>query len=221
MESHTTTTTLADLATTRPGASRVLHRLGLDFCCGGDRSLDETCAERGLDPSSVLEEIEREDATPPKVDWTTAPIEDLVAFIVDHYHRRLREELPELVSLALKVEAVHAERDDVPTGLAAHLKSVHAAVLEHLAKEEQVLFPLIVNAMGRRAAAPVRAMESEHDDHALNLRFTREITNDLTPPADACKTWRALYLRLTQLELELMEHIHLENNVLFPRALCA
>lgn len=215
----TTTQSLADLATTWPAASRILHRHGLDFCCGGKRSLDEACAERGLDPATVLDEIVSDAHTAPDTDWNQRPLDELVAFVVDHYHARLRVELPELVALARKVEARHAERPDVPSGLAAHLHQMHAAVLEHLEKEEQVLFPLVLNGMGPRAAAPVRAMEQEHDDHAVNLRRIRTLTADLTTPDDACNSWQALYLRLDQLELELMEHIHLENNVLFPRAL--
>ena len=215
-----TTLSLADLATTRPSASRILHRHGLDFCCGGQRRLNEACADRGLDAEAILAEIDAADAAPVARNWNERPLRELIDFIVDHYHARLRVELPELVLLAAKVENRHADRDDAPHGLALHLRQVHAAVLEHLEKEEQVLFPLILHGMGSRAAAPVRAMEDEHDDHAANLRVLRDLTHDLTLPADACKSWQALYLRLTQLELELMEHIHLENNVLFPRALC-
>lgn len=212
--------TLAELATTRPAASRVFHRHRLDFCCGGKRALDEACLERGLDPAAVLAEIERESVGPAARDWQSAPLAELVDLIVGHYHARLRIELPELLAMATKVETVHAEKATCPTGLARHLQNVHDAVHDHLDKEEQVLFPMILQGLGARAAAPVRAMEHEHDDHAVNLRRTRELTDDLTVPAEACGTWRALYLRLSQLELELMEHIHLENNVLFPRALC-
>jgi regulator of cell morphogenesis and NO signaling len=97
---------------------------------------------------------------------------------------------------------------------------MHMDVLDHLAKEEQVLFPLIRSGQGRLAAGPAHAMEREHQDHGRNLARMRDLTNDLTPPQEACTTWRALYLRLESLENELMEHIHLENNVLFPRALC-
>ena len=216
----TTDQTLARLATTWPAASRVFHRHGLDFCCGGNRPLAVACAERGFDPTAILDEIVSDGARPAAEDWNTRPVSELIDFVVDHYHARLRVELPQLVELARKVENRHGARDDAPLGLTAHLRAVHAAVLEHLEKEEQVLFPLVRNGMGSRAAAPVRAMEHEHDDHAVNLRRTRDLTGDLTPPADACESWRALYLRLNELELELMEHIHLENNVLFPRALC-
>ena len=149
------------------------------------------------------------------------PLAELVDFIESHYHRRLREELPELVALALKVESRHAEKASCPRGLRAHLEGVHQAVLEHLAKEEQVLFPMIRGGRGRMAAGPIDVMESEHVDHAENLQQIRRLTAELTAPEEACPTWRALYLRLGELERELMEHIHLENNVLFRRVLAA
>jgi regulator of cell morphogenesis and NO signaling len=96
---------------------------------------------------------------------------------------------------------------------------MHESMLEHLAKEEQVLFPLIANGQGRVAAGPVHVMEMEHEEHARALQTLRRLTADFAPPADACVTWRALYLGLQQLEEELMLHVHLENNVLFRRAL--
>jgi regulator of cell morphogenesis and NO signaling len=153
------------------------------------------------------------------VRWDTAPIPELVAFIVSRYHDRLREELPQLVALAAKVETKHAEKPSCPHGLADHLAGVHQGVLMHLAKEERILFPLILDGMGYMASGPVRVMEQEHDEHRENLLRTRALTNDLRVPEEACTSWRALYMRLDALEADLMEHIHLENNVLFPRVL--
>jgi regulator of cell morphogenesis and NO signaling len=213
------TTTLADLATAHPSASRVFHRYRLDFCCGGRRALADACQERGLDQAVILDEIARESAEDIAPRWDVAPIPEMVAFIVSRYHDRLREELPQLVALASTVETKHAEKPSCPRGLARHLTAVHENVLAHLAKEEKVLFPLILDGMGRMAAGPIRVMEQEHDDHREGLLQTRALTNDLTPPAEACTSWRALYLRLDALEADLMEHIHLENNVLFPRVL--
>jgi regulator of cell morphogenesis and NO signaling len=214
------TTTLADLATTHPGASRVFHRLRLDFCCGGRRPLTEACAERGLDATDVLDAIEAEDPSAADADrWDTRPIPDLVTFIVERYHDRLRQELPELVALSAKVEQVHADKSTCPRGLRDHMAGVHEAVLSHLAKEEQILFPMILRGLGQMAASPIRVMELEHDDHRENLMKTRQMTKDFTLPPEACATWRALYLRLEALEVDLMKHIHLENHVLFPRVL--
>lgn len=214
--------TLADLAVTHPSASRVFHRHGLDFCCHGGRPLGEACTERGLSTDGVLAEIvAEEDAAPGLPRWDERSLPELVEHIVGFYHRRLREELPELVALAAKVETRHAEKKSCPGGLLAHLEAVHQAVLEHLAKEEQVLFPMILGGRARMAAGPIQVMEAEHVDHAENLQRTRQLTADLVAPEEACPTWRALYLRLRQLEIELMDHIHLENNVLFRRVLAA
>jgi regulator of cell morphogenesis and NO signaling len=216
----TPTLTLADLAVTRPSAARVFYRNGLDFCCGGRRPLTDACAERGLDANAVLAAIDAEDPLAGETHrWDLRPLPELVAFIVGTYHRRLREALPDVIRMAERVEARHREKATCPTGLAAHLEMMQNAVLDHLEKEEQVLFPMILAGHGRMAVGPVHVMEIEHDEHARNLAALRRLTNGLQPPADACTTWRALYLALQQLEQELMEHIHLENNVLFRRAL--
>lgn len=214
------TTTLAELATTNSGASRVFHRFGLDFCCGGRRPLADACQERGLNVDEVLAAIEAEGREAgPAPRWDVRPIPELISFIVERYHNRLRQELPELIELAAKVERKHGEKPSCPAGLRAHLERVREGVLSHLAKEEQILFPMIVSGMGQMAAGPIRVMEVEHDDHAENLQKTRALTANLTAPPEACTSWQALYLRLAELEAELMEHIHLENNVLFPRVL--
>jgi regulator of cell morphogenesis and NO signaling len=214
--------TLAELATTHPGAASVFYRHGLDFCCGGQRTLADACAARGLDSDALLAEVAREDAIAsdgPR--WDVAPLPALVAHIIGTYHRRLRETLPDLVRMAQRVETRHADKATCPHGLAAHLTDMQDALLEHLVKEEQVLFPMIVRGDGLRAAGPVHVMELEHDAHSRTLQTLRRVTGDLQPPAEACATWRALYLGLQRLERELMEHIHLENNVLFRRALAA
>ena len=213
--------TLADLAITYPGASHVFLRHGLDFCCHGRRALDEACNEKGLDAQTILAEITEQ--TPPNNDVSELaqkPIEELVDFIQDYYHNRLRAELPELVSMAAKVETVHSSKASCPQNLASHLRMMHSSILDHLAKEEQVLFPMIRSGYSSQASAPIRVMEQEHEDHGKNLEQLRELTHEFTPPPEACATWKALYLRLNRLSDELMEHIHLENNVLFPRVLC-
>jgi regulator of cell morphogenesis and NO signaling len=218
----TTSTTLAELAVTHPGAARVFHRHRLDFCCGGRRRLADACLERDLDPERVLELIAAEDpmvGDPPR--WDQAPLPALVAHIRDTYHVRLRRQLPELLLMARKVEQRHAATPGCPRGLAERLDAMHASLLDHLQKEEDILFPLIVDGLGPQASAPVHVMELEHEQQRAHLLALRGLTDDLTPPPAACATWRALYLDLQQLEQELMEHIHLENNVLFTRALVA
>lgn len=213
--------TLAELATTVPAASRIFRREGLDYCCKGNRTLLDACRAAGRDPEALLHEIESQttsDGASP--DWSTRPLSELIEHIVRHYHRPLRRELPELVDLAEKVERVHAAKPSVPKGLRDLLATMVDAVNDHLAKEELVLFPLILAHEGMGLAPAVQVMEHEHADHGTNLARIRDLTNGLEAPPEACTTWRALYLRLAALEAELMDHIHLENHILFPRALC-
>jgi regulator of cell morphogenesis and NO signaling len=216
------TTTLAELAVAHPAAARVFYANRLDFCCGGRRPFADACRERGLDAAAILDEIRREEAVAgPPTRWELAPMPSLVDHIVNHYHRRLRESLPNLVKMARKVEARHGDKVSCPLGLAALLENVQRSVLDHLEKEETILFPAIARRAGARVSAPVSAMEEEHEHHKSDLLRIRALTSDLTPPAEACTTWRALYVGLQQFEQELMEHIHLENNILFRRALAA
>jgi regulator of cell morphogenesis and NO signaling len=213
--------TLADLAITHPGASKVFLKHGLDFCCHGRRPLEDACKEKGLNAHTILTEItEQTSANNDFSGLAQKPVGELVDFIESYYHIRLRGELPELISMATKVETVHASKASCPRNLASHLRMMHAAILDHLDKEEQVLFPMIRSGYSSRASAPIRVMEQEHEDHGQNLDQLRELTHEYVAPPEACATWKALYLRLGRLSDELMEHIHLENNVLFPRVLC-
>ncbi len=214
--------TLADLAVAYPAASRVFRRHGLDYCCHGRRPVSEACAEKGLDPSAVLTEVAAEARSVSDVEsLVDQPIPVLIERIIGWYHARLRTELPLLVQMARKVEAVHADKESVPRGLAEHVEGLSRELIDHLDKEELGLFPMLLSGRGGQAAAQVQSLEREHEDVALALQKSRALTTNLVPPAEACTTWRALYLRLDELEAELMEHVHLENNVLFRRALCA
>lgn len=213
--------TLGELAVRLPAASRVFRESGLDYCCGGRRTLAAACAEKGLDPQAILSAIHagaRDDR--PAASWQQRPLSELIDFILDRYHASLRRELPELCRMAAKVEETHGAKPSCPHGLAALLDAAHEAVLSHLEKEEQILFPMILGHRGAHASGPIQVMEHEHHQHGANLERIRELTDGLTAPREACATWQALYLRLGELEADLMEHIHLENNVLFPRALC-
>lgn len=214
-------TPLNELATSCAGAVPVFHRHRLDFCCGGARSLVDACAERGLDADALLAEIEGASAGIPVRDWSAMTPPEIAALIVEHYHLPLREDLPRLLGMARKVERVHGDKQDCPRGLADHLAALLEAVEDHLEQEENVLFPSLSRAGATPDAAVVTALVHEHDDHATGLRRTRELAHDLVPPTAACTTWRALYLGLEQFERDLMEHVHLENTVLFPRALNA
>ncbi|MEZ4299923.1 MAG: iron-sulfur cluster repair di-iron protein [Polyangiaceae bacterium] len=212
--------TLGQVATEHPGATHVFLRHRLDFCCGGGRKLGEACAAAGLDPQSVIAEIAAQGVVEEAPRWDTRPLPELIDFLLTRYHEPLRQDLPGLIAAAKKVERVHAAKPTCPHGLAAHLEQMDVELRQHLAKEEQVLFPAVIaGARGVRLQMPIRVMLQEHDDHGANLRRLRELAFDFAPPPEACVTWRALYSALAKLESELMEHIHLENNVLFPRTL--
>jgi regulator of cell morphogenesis and NO signaling len=214
-----TQSTLAELVSGHPGAARVFHALHLDFCCGGARSLAEVCAREGLDAAAVLHEIEASERPGGGVNPAGLGAGELVDFILERYHAPLRRELPRLIELAGRVEGRHADKPECPRGLALHLETMARSIEEHLAKEEQILFPLIQAGRGHLAHMPVRVMIQEHHDHAANLARLRELADGYRVPPCACASWRVLYEGLSALELDLMEHIHLENNVLFPRAL--
>jgi regulator of cell morphogenesis and NO signaling len=214
--------TLGDVAAAHPASTRVFLRHRLDFCCGGGQKLADACRAAGLDPAAVIAEIAGEGTARAPARWDTAPLPELIDFILEHYHEPLRSDLTALLEAASRVERVHGKKASCPHGLASHLAQMDAEVRQHLAKEEQVLFPAIRSgSRGAHVQMPIRVMMQEHDDHGANLGRLRELANDFSPPPEACATWRALYAGLAKLESELMEHIHLENNVLFPRALHA
>lgn len=214
--------TLGAVATAHPEATQVFLRHRLDFCCGGRQKLGDACEAAGLNPDAIIAAIEAERQTGSLDRWDERPLPELVDHILDRYHAPLHRDLMPLLEAAKKVERVHGSKESCPKGLAAHFENMVMELQQHLAKEENVLFPAIMT--GRRGSEvhmPIRVMMSEHDDHGEALRRLRELTTDFVPPAEACATWRALYFGLEKLETELMEHIHLENNVLFPRTLGA
>lgn len=213
-------TSLGDLARTIPVSTRVFLRHHLDFCCGGKQTLADACAKAGLDPTTILAEIETEmargDAQPR---WEQRSQVDLVDHIEAHYHAALRRDLPPLIDAARKVERVHAAKPSVPKGLADALMEFANDLEHHMQKEERVLFPMLRRgARGEMVAMPITVMQSEHDSHAEGLATIRALTNNLTLPPEACATWTALYRGLEAIEADLMQHIHLENNILFSRA---
>ncbi|MEX1256203.1 MAG: iron-sulfur cluster repair di-iron protein [Gemmatimonadota bacterium] len=215
---------VGQLAAEYPATTRVFARYGIDYCCGGGRPLGEVCKKKGLDLDQVIDEVHAEIREPrdPGVNWGDAPLVDLIGHIIQTYHDPLTEELGRLETMARKVHKVHGERD--PERLAELVSIVlklRAELEDHMSKEETVLFPMIANGAGGVAASPISVMEHEHDDVASALRRLRALTDDYEAPEGACTTWRALWHGLASLEKSMQEHIHLENNILFPRALAS
>ena len=218
MTSHYADQSLGLLARTIPGATRVFHAHHLDFCCGGKQTLRAAADKAGLDADQIATELSalREDQDD-VVDWTEAATPALIDHILTRYHARHREQLPELIRLARRVETVHGDRKECPVGLADHLEAMQHELDSHMQKEEVVLFPLYLKGQAAPDLPPVHMMRMEHDHHGVELARLEALTNGITLPRGACNTWRALYLGLQTLREDLMAHIHLENNVLFER----
>nr|WP_163501094.1 iron-sulfur cluster repair protein YtfE [Halomonas socia] len=194
-------------ALTLPGATRVFRDHNIDFCCGGGISLRQAAELEGL-PKGERDER----------DWQSASNSELIEHILARYHDVHRKQLPELVKMARRVEQVHGERDTCPNGLADLLTTIHQEMESHMQKEEQILFPMLRQDKGAQAKGPIAVMRHEHDDHGENLEKVMALTDNITPPKGACTTWRALYTGLREFRDDLMQHIHLENNLLFERA---
>ncbi|SFR56135.1 regulator of cell morphogenesis and NO signaling [Marinobacter daqiaonensis] len=143
--------------------------------------------------------------------------EELIEHILTRFHDTHREQLPELIQLSERVERVHGGHPDCPAGLSAHLRNVSEELETHMAKEEKILFPMITRGMGAMAAGPVSVMRSEHEEHSAALERLHTLTNGLTLPEGACRSWQRLYSGLTAFCDDLREHIQLENGLLFSR----
>lgn len=213
------TMSLGDIAEKIPASTTVLRKYQLDFCCGGKKTLEEACKVQGLDMSKILNELAALEISATANEWSESSQEKLIDHIENHYHARHRLMLPELQLLAEKVERVHQSHRECPVGLSRFLGELTVELIDHMSKEELILFPMIKAGRGMEAFMPIHVMTAEHDQHGRNLAKLREMAFDFVPPEDGCGTWRALYNGLDQLEQELMEHIHLENHILFARTL--
>jgi regulator of cell morphogenesis and NO signaling len=217
--------TLADVVAEQTDTTRVFEKLGLDYCCHGDRTVDEACRAAGLDTHAVVEMLNAVSGSD-EADWTDLAIPDLAEHVVATHHRYLREELPLLEALAAKVLGVHGERHPELRRVLELVFELRADLEPHLDKEERVLFPAIHAIFhGRRdfpfgtVANPVRMMTMEHDRAGELLGSLRHATNEYQVPRDACASYRALYERLATLEHDTHVHVHKENYRLFPAAI--
>ena len=210
--------TLGQIAIQLPGATAVFRRLKLDFCCGGQLALGQAAASAGLDLDAVLTELS---ALAALQQFTELPSMAEPGALIDHiiarYHNVHRAQLPELIRMAHRVESVHRGHPAVPAGLGDFLERIEQELTTHMHKEEAILFPMLKSGGNPFVVHPIGMMRSEHIDHGVALEQLGALTNDATPPESACNTWRALYGGIAQLRDDLIDHIHLENNVLFPQ----
>lgn len=202
---------LSTLATDIPGATALFRKYKLDFCCGGAVTLTDAAAAKGLDANTIAAELAGLTPVEMEAPRETQP---LIAHILTRYHEVHRRELPELIRLAKRVEAVHGARDDAPKGLAHLLQSMANELESHMQKEESVLFPMMEDGGNDFIRHPIAAMRAEHEEVGVELKQLEAFA--AATPADACATWRALSAGLAKFTDDLMMHIHLENNILFP-----
>ena len=223
------TRSLGDLVAEAPARAALFDGLGLDYCCHGQRTLLDACTAAGLDVDAVAGQIvDRFGAVDVSDAAGSAPemgddLRTMTEQIVASHHRYLRQELPALEALAVKVEGVHGENHPELADLRALVAALRADLEPHMDKEEMVLFPAIGRLVdGQRefpfgsVANPIRMMETEHEQAGDVLAALRRISGQYTVPADGCASYRSLYARLEHLEADTHLHIHKENNVLFP-----
>lgn len=221
--------TVGELVTERPARSRVFESLGIDYCCGGKRSLREACTKKGVSLDDVAARLEEaDDAVGDTVDAGSMALDELADHIVATHHAYLREELPRLGQMTEKVAKVHGDSDERLGRVHEVFAAMRAELESHMMKEEQVLFPAVKKLAGATSrpqfpfgslAVPINAMEYEHDEAGHALVQLRTLTDGFTPPDWACNTYRAMLDGLHELEQDLHQHIHKENNMLFPKAL--
>jgi regulator of cell morphogenesis and NO signaling len=225
-------TPVGALVAERPGRAHVFERLGIDYCCNGATPLAEACARRSLDVDRVVAELAESDLREmnqsyDEIDFFAIAAGELADHIVETHHAFLRSELPRLFDLMKKVLAAHGERHSELSYLTDIFADLRQELESHMIKEERVLFPLVKQLEAARAPFPIhcgsvenpiRVMEHEHETVGSALSRIRELTGNYHAPADGCASFRALYEGLARLESDLHQHIHKENNILFPRA---
>ena len=224
--------TIGEIVTDNLGLSRVFEKFGIDYCCGGKKTVEDACRDKGLDPRAVLaglREGDRADAEyAPLPDVAAMSLTELADHIVNTHHAYLRKELPRLARVLDQVASAYGHRDTRLFHASATFSAMAQELWSHMMKEEMCLFPMIrqLEASDRppafhvgSIADPIRQMELEHDGADSALERLRELTDGFSPPRWACDTYREMLDALSDLERDMHLHIHKENNVLFPRAL--
>lgn len=227
-------TTVREIALEQPASIRVFERFGIDYCCGGRKPLAQACEERSIEAEAVLAAIEEATGGGAAAarDWTQASLESICSHIVGTHHAYIRAELPRLEMLAQKVVSRHGETRPELVKIQELIGSLGEDLLQHLGKEEMVLFPYVIKLernlvdcgprpLGCFGAVrnPIRVMFAEHDAAGGAMARMRMLSNEFAPPEGACPTYRGFYQALEEFEKDLHQHVHLENNILFPRAI--
>lgn len=226
--------TLGRIAAKDLRKAQVFKKYGLDFCCGGNKTIKEACAEQGIDPEIVEKELTQVDSITtsrslPYNDWS---LDFLADYIVNTHHAYVRKNLPDIRAYAQKVMTVHGSYHPELIQVQYLVEQTNAELTTHMGKEEQILFPFIKELVARKnnpegqrqsfldsAKGPIRMMEVEHDMVGNFLKDIRTVTHNYLIPQDACGSYKMLYKMLEDFEEDLHIHIHLENNILFPKTM--
>lgn len=229
----TSETKMKDIALSNPAARKVLEDAGLDYCCGGGKSLHEACLHANVSAEEIVSRLQENAKRTGAEDrnWMALPLSELTRHIREKHHRYVREAIPRARDLSDKVTAKHGANHAELAEIGRLFAEVGREMILHMQKEEQILFPYI-DALERAVNAhdsveppffqtvknPIHAMMREHDAAGDLVRQIRVLSAEYTPPQDACASFQALYQALREFEADLHQHVHLENNVLFPRA---
>lgn len=226
--------TMGEIATKDLRKAQVFKKYGLDFCCRGNRTVKEACEEKGLDVTKVEQELQQPDKMPtsrpiPYTDWS---LDFLAEYIVNTHHSYVLKALPDLLTYAEKVKNVHGLQHPELERINQLVKEVNAELTTHMVKEEKVLFPYIKELVAAKNISdplqaahfnsvqnPINIMEMEHELVGRNMEEIRTLSQNYLLPADGCASYSLLYKMLEEFEEDLHLHIHLENNILFPKAL--
>jgi regulator of cell morphogenesis and NO signaling len=229
-----TTATVKDLVTEDHRAAAVFEKYSIDFCCNGRKTIGAACAELGVDPAVVVDELQnlgevRGGNLFRPAEWE---LDALIDFIVNNHHRYVRRMIPVLTAHVDKIVSVHGANHPELAGIAGNVHAVVEELRQHMEKEEGVLFPFIraMVSAGREGRAivpppfgtlrnPIRMMEMEHQAAGDALFSIRRASGGYAPPSDACTTYRVTYRELEEFERDLHQHVHLENNILFPKSI--
>ncbi|GAA4281923.1 iron-sulfur cluster repair di-iron protein [Gaetbulibacter aestuarii] len=212
----------------------IFSNYAIDFCCKGDKTLDEVCTKKGLDSSEILAQLQAvlQSQTDQSIDYKSWPLDLLVDYIEKKHHRYVEEKIPVLLQFLNKLKVVHGKRHPELLKINEEFTACANALTLHMKKEELVLFPFVkrlVNAISgdesiqspqfKTVENPIAMMLQEHDTEGERFRRISELTDNYTPPVDACNTYRVTFAMLDEFEKDLHLHIHLENNILFPEAI--
>ena len=224
---------MKDIALSNPAARQVLEDAGLDYCCGGGQSLHDACLHADVPAEEILKRLREnsKDVSPDEANWTSAPLSDLTRHIRERHHRYVREAIARVQTLLDKVVTKHGENHPEITDIQRLFTEIGREMIMHMQKEEQILFPYI-DALEKAASThgsmeppffqtvrnPIHTMMKEHESAGEFVKQIRKVSSEYKAPADACTSYKALYQDLQAFEADLHQHVHLENNILFPRA---